>query len=183
MNKEKQDLRDHFKKIREHISLNRKNEARDDCFSFLIANLPEKSNVLSFASTKHEIDIWPINEILMPQERLFLPRASENKVEVYLVSSLSELVPSKYSILEPSPSNATQASFLEIDVILVPGLCFDTKNSRIGHGSGYYDKLIYEAKKQNPGISFWGIGYLEQLSTKYLPQDKTDMALDQIFLF
>jgi len=183
MKKEKKDLREHFKKIREHISLYRRREASDDCFSFLMANLPEKSKVLSFASTKDELDIWPINEILMQQERLFLPRASDNKVEFYLVSSLLQLVSSKYSILEPDPSITGQASFLEIDVILVPGLCFDANNSRVGYGSGYYDKLIHAAKKQNPSISFWGIGYLEQYSSVDLLQDKTDISLDQIFLF
>jgi 5-formyltetrahydrofolate cyclo-ligase len=106
--------------------------------------------------------------MLLKQQRLLLPRASDDHVEVYLVSSLSDLVPSKYAILEPDPSRAQQASFLEIDVILVSGLCFDANNARLGHGSGYYDKLIYEAKKQNPSLSAWGIGYLEQLYSKDL---------------
>jgi len=179
----KSQIRAQFKKVRENISLQRKEDANENCFSFFFANLPETSKVLSFASLKEEINVWPINEMLMSQGRLYLPRTSDNKIEIFSVSDMSQLVSAKYALMEPDPTIANRASLSEIDVIIVPGLSFDANNSRVGYGSGYYDKLIYEAKKQNPLVCCWGTGFIEQLYDGTLPKEATDMILDQLFLF
>ena len=179
----KSQFRAHFKTVRENISLQRRIDAEENCFAFFFANLPETSRVLSFASLKEEINVWPINEILMSQGRLYLPRASDNNIEIFSVSNISQLVSAKYALMEPDPAVANRASLSEIDVIIVPGLSFDANNTRLGYGSGYYDKLIYEAKKQNPLICCWGTGFIEQLYSGSLPKEATDMALDQLFLF
>lgn len=37
-----------------------------------------------------------------------------------------------------------------VDLILMPGMAFDRKFSRLGHGKGYYDKFIAEYKNLAP---------------------------------
>jgi 5-formyltetrahydrofolate cyclo-ligase len=46
-----------------------------------------------------------------------------------------------YGFLQPPPS-APHTNLNDIDVVLVPGLCFDNTGTRLGYGKGYYDRLL-----------------------------------------
>lgn len=41
----------------------------------------------------------------------------------------------------------------ELDLILVPGLAFDSKRQRLGHGRGYYDRYIVGLEGVKPRLS------------------------------
>jgi len=56
----------------------------------------------------------------------------------------SELVSGSFGIREPR-EDAPQVTLSAIDVALVPGLAFDQAGYRIGHGKGYYDRLLADA--------------------------------------
>ena len=64
---------------------------------------------------------------------------------------------------------------IPIDLILVPGLCFDKKGARIGYGGGYYDKFL----KLNPDSKKIGCCQRECLYDE-LPQDKWDVKVDLV---
>jgi 5-formyltetrahydrofolate cyclo-ligase len=40
------------------------------------------------------------------------------------------------------PADAPAVPLDEVDVVLVPGLCFDVRGVRLGHGRGLYDRLL-----------------------------------------
>src|SRR5688500_8759558 len=48
---------------------------------------------------------------------------------------------SGYGITEPLET-APRLEPADIDVILVPGLCFDGSGFRVGYGKGFYDRLL-----------------------------------------
>jgi 5-formyltetrahydrofolate cyclo-ligase len=179
----KVNLRDKFRKIRSNISSSRRAEAEELCFAFLMSNLPHEARVLSFASKQEEIDLWQINKLLVEEGRLLLPKVVEDHLDCYKISSLEGLILSPYSILEPDPLICKKASFDQIDVVLVPALCFDDLSSRIGYGKGHYDRLLPLLKKENPDIFSWGIGFKEQRSDVTIETDFHDQTLDQVFLF
>jgi 5-formyltetrahydrofolate cyclo-ligase len=52
----------------------------------------------------------------------------------------TELVRNAWGIEEPSHDKFVEAQ--NIDVVLVPGLCFDTQGHRVGFGKGYYDRFL-----------------------------------------
>lgn len=60
----------------------------------------------------------------------------------YDFNSLEQLEKGFYNLIEPKIQETKEVSKTEIDLVLVPGLIFDTKGFRIGFGGGYYDRFL-----------------------------------------
>ncbi len=58
-----------------------------------------------------------------------------------------------YGILEPTKQNNHVSN--NIDLIIVPGIGFDASGNRLGHGKGYYDRLI----EKNPKAALIALAY------------------------
>jgi 5-formyltetrahydrofolate cyclo-ligase len=69
----------------------------------------------------------------------------------------------------------TQPSSLKLDTIIVPMLGFDSKLHRLGHGGGYYDRLLaIQNQAQKIGVCF------EQGRVSYIQVEPHDIQLDII---
>jgi len=66
---------------------------------------------------------------------------------------------------------ATRVQPAQVDVVLVPGLCFDVTGRRLGYGRGYYDRLLplLPARAQRVGVCDAG------LVVERLPHEPHDM--------
>ncbi|MFC1623739.1 5-formyltetrahydrofolate cyclo-ligase [Candidatus Omnitrophota bacterium] len=64
----------------------------------------------------------------------------------------------------------------DIDLVIVPGLAFDNKNNRLGHGQGYYDRFLKRLPEDTPKI---GLGFRFQLLKK-IPTTKSDISLTRV---
>ncbi len=73
------------------------------------------------------------------------------------MENLAELAVGTYQILEPRAElRALPGRRLEIgqiDLAVVPGVAFDARGSRLGHGLGYYDKLLAEARPETSRVA------------------------------
>jgi 5-formyltetrahydrofolate cyclo-ligase len=69
------------------------------------------------------------------------------------------MVENKWGIQEPMP--ITKVLLNQMDVILVPLLCFDTAGHRVGFGKGYYDQYF---GNQSYSVNKIGISYFEPIS-------------------
>ncbi|NCB63907.1 MAG: 5-formyltetrahydrofolate cyclo-ligase [Clostridia bacterium] len=109
-------------------------------------SLPEVGSaqtLLLFFSTQREPDTaHAIETLLRAGKTVCLPRCLPGRsMEARAWTGREELVPSAYGIPEPGHGCPVVARD-RIDVILVPNLCCDRENYRLGHGGGYYDRYL-----------------------------------------
>jgi 5-formyltetrahydrofolate cyclo-ligase len=90
--------------------------------------------------------------------------AGANKLGLWRLERMEELVVGKWSILEPprdrwgEPGKEFQPE--QMDLVIVPGVGFSREGGRMGNGQGYYDRLLERAR---PDCTLVGLCYECQL--------------------
>ena len=118
--------------------------------------------ILSYMPYGHEADVLPLNhEIIKDGKILLLPRVLNiTNMEAVQIDSLdSGLKEGPFGIWEPDATHGV-TNPQDIDLVLVPGLAFDIKGNRLGHGKGYYDRFL---EKCRPQAFFMGIAHSFQV--------------------
>ena len=64
----------------------------------------------------------------------------------------------------------------DVDLIMVPGVAFDRRGARMGHGFGYYDKLLEHARPDSPLVA---LAFECQLFPE-IPTQSHDVFMDKI---
>ncbi|HKL11318.1 MAG TPA: 5-formyltetrahydrofolate cyclo-ligase [Clostridia bacterium] len=145
----------------------------------LIALSPYEASktVMCFLSFRSEVDTnIIIKNILDSGKRLVVPVADikTKSLKLSYVKNMGDLVPGAYGILEPSPSAFREASPEDIDLVLVPGACFNLKGYRIGYGGGYYDRFLPKIRKDALSL---GLCFDFQIVSSIKPE-KHDIPVD-----
>lgn len=104
----------------------------------------------------------------------------ENKLGLWRLESLDEMVVGKWKILEPprdrwgDPDKEVQPE--DLDLVMVPGVGFDREGGRMGNGQGYYDRLMEKVRPDCPLIA---LCYECQLFDRILTAPH-DIYMDQV---
>lgn len=91
---------------------------------------------------------------------LYITLGSEVQTEEAMKKALEAgkrvFVPDAVGVLEVTERGARRADPREIDVVVVPGIAFDTKGNRLGYGTGWYDKFSRHLKPDTKliGLAF-----------------------------
>jgi 5-formyltetrahydrofolate cyclo-ligase len=130
--------------------------------------------VASYYPVGSEVRTQKIVNIALKSNRLVaLPSTIGNHIKFYRIFLNTDLTAGKFGIKEPSISSNSCVSD-EIDLLLVPGIVFDTNGYRIGYGYGYYDRFI--ARKKNSIVSV-GLAYEFQVCEK-VPRSHNDQKIN-----
>jgi 5-formyltetrahydrofolate cyclo-ligase len=104
----------------------------------------EARTLLAYSALRFELDPRGAVERAWAQGKtVALPRTLQETraLALHAYREGDPLVESGFVIQEPLPS-APPVDPAEVDVVLVPGLAFDTRGHRLGFGQGFYDRLL-----------------------------------------
>ena len=108
----------------------------------------------------NELDTSKIFERLwrdFPDVQTLVPRVDSESNEIISLrfAAASELVKNAWGIPEPVGDEFVEPRV--IDIVLVPGLCFDRVGHRVGYGKGYYDRFLKQCRPDcvKIGLSFF----------------------------
>ena len=103
--------------------------------------------VMCYASMEDEVQIMPLVQRWLDMGvTVTLPRViSKGQMEAVTLPDLDSLVEGEYGILTPDPAKSQVVVPEELDMIIVPGVAFNTRGERLGMGAGFYDAFMARA--------------------------------------
>jgi 5-formyltetrahydrofolate cyclo-ligase len=134
----------------------------------------QAGSVLFYAALNDEIDLGALlREALREGKVVALPRyvSEENGYAPCRLGNSEELCSGKFGVIEPradSPIHPVN----QLDLVLVPGVGFDTSGRRLGRGRGFYDRLLADIRGHTVGV-----GFDEQVEPE-IPSEPHDVRLD-----
>ena len=138
--------RDKFKKLRDEISLNQRENVAKNVRLYIDSFVKGYENIGYIAiywPLKNEVDIRSLKEKIS----LALPRCKDKKELLFYPWDETALTKDSEGIL--SPNNSFSLSYKQISIILVPCLSIDKNLIRLGYGGGYFDKLRRDENWRN----------------------------------
>lgn len=153
---EKAEARERMRILRGSLDSTKREKLQNQAQKRLLA-MPEWREakwVYPFVSCRTEIDTISLLRVLLAEGKyaVALPRVVGKNMEFVAVSSMQELVPGRYGILEPKAGTVVTA---REGFLLMPGLAFDLQGNRVGYGAGFYDRYL----EQNDCRGLFKVGY------------------------
>ena len=126
-----------------------------------------------------------VAEVEKGEKKIIVPYCTEdengeNKLGLWHMESLEEMVVGKWNILEPPKelwgNPEKEVTPEELDMIMVPGVGFDRDGGRMGNGQGYYDRTM---EKVRPDCFLIALCYESQLFDNILVAPH-DVYMDKV---
>lgn len=182
------DLASLKQQIREQSHTNRNAQPNKDNISRQIVSrfmdLPEYATaktVMFYVDVRSEVRTrHDLANALLTGKRIVVPYCVDGELELFHLEAMDELTVGMYRILEPREELRSVAekhvSVEELDLIMVPGVAFDRRGGRTGHGKGYYDKLLEHARFDTPLVA---LAFECQMFPE-IPMQSHDIFMDKV---
>lgn len=188
MNDPSSDFRALKKTLREQAHANRNAQPDKDDVSKLICQklieLPEYRSartVMFYVDVRSEVRTRHyLPDALTHDKKIVVPYCIDGELELFHLESMDELALGAYRILEPRtdlrPLPQKRVAVGTLDLIIVPGVAFDRRGARMGHGFGYYDRLLRHARLDTPLVA---LAFECQLFAE-IPTEAHDVFMDRL---
>jgi 5-formyltetrahydrofolate cyclo-ligase len=147
---------------------------------YLHDKFKEADTVMFYIAENIEVDTEQmIRDSLKSGKKVAVPITVVSRND--LIASLlidfdKELSKGPYGILQPKSDFARPVPLKKIDLVIVPGVAFDLRGHRLGHGTGYYDRFLSKIPESVPTI---GLAFDFQL-VENIPTLPHDVAVKEI---
>ncbi|TWT56642.1 5-formyltetrahydrofolate cyclo-ligase [Allorhodopirellula solitaria] len=150
----------------------------------VVMSLPEYQHakrVMWYIDVRGEVRTQHAFPVALASDKaVVIPYCVEGELGLFHLESMDELAPGRYGILEPKQElrdiTGKHIGVEQVDLILVPGVAFDSRGGRIGHGQGYYDKLL---AKTRPDTSLVALAFQCQIVAE-IPVLPHDISMDKV---
>ena len=143
--------------------------------------LSHGTRLMAYSPTGNEADIGPFLHAWLAAKRpLYFPKvnAETGSLSVCRVSDMHYLRHGYKGIMEPYLPMCPTVPPQEIDAILVPGVAFDFRGSRLGQGGGHYDRFLPTLRA---GCIRIGVCHpFQLLQSGIIPLESHDQRMDYI---
>jgi 5-formyltetrahydrofolate cyclo-ligase len=148
------------------------------------AALPEyaaAATVMFYVDMRSEVRTRELLSAALGQEkRIVVPCCLGDRLALFVLESMEELAAGTYGILEPRRELRAlaqrRADACELDLVMVPGVAFDRQGGRLGHGKGYYDKLLRGVR---PDAALVALAFECQVFPE-IPTGPHDVCMDKV---
>jgi len=182
------DLREQKRQLRQQAMANRAAQENKDGLSrrilaqlFELPAYQQARTVMLYIGIRSEVRTRDqVPGILASGRRVVVPFCQGHQLGLFPMRDLDELKPSGFGLWEPPPAARAQPDKVcdvkDLDLIVVPGVAFDRRGGRLGHGKAYYDRLLHNAR---PDTALVGVAFECQLFPA-IPMGKRDVFMDLV---
>lgn len=130
------------------------------------------------SSLGNEMDTRLLIQCALEQgRRIVVPvvRRKSRRLRHAEIGSLHDLRPDQWGLLSPMPGRERWVrDITAIDLVLVPGVAFDTNGNRLGMGGGYYDRFLAGTAALRVGLTY------DELLLEKINPDPHDVRMDVV---
>ena len=117
------------------------------------------ATVLWYVAMPSEVATVPgIEAALAEGRRVAVPWCDGDDLALWRIEAVDELEPGTWGIPEPPAASRRdperQVAAAEVELAVVPGLAFDRRGRRLGHGKGYYDRFLVRSPAVRAGLCY-----------------------------
>lgn len=147
---------------------------------FRLTAFRQAKTVCCYVSLPYEVQTWQMIEAMIAKDkRVVVPVVREGSTRLALSEirvPKKDLQPGPFGVHQPKPNRRRSVRVKDVDFVLVPGLAFDRRGHRLGHGKGYYDRFLAKLPKTVPTV---GLAFRFQLFDS-LPTSAHDHAVSSV---
>ena len=176
---DKEQLRNEYINIRKGVTA-KKEKSENICFQIQNMEKYKSAKVIAcYKALLHEVELNSlIEDAIAKGKSVLFPRVNNSELDFYKVSEMHKNLfeKSNFGVEEPKEECEKFLDLNKIDLIIVPGVCFDKAGNRLGFGKGYYDRLLQKIDAYSVGVCF-----KEQLADEgVIPTDTHDKKVNEV---
>ena len=147
---------------------------------FRLTAFRRATTICCYVALPYEVQTWRmIEEMLKQGKRVVVPVVQRRAKRLMLCEvrdPANELARGAFGVWEPTARARRPIPVRDVDFVLVPGLAFDRRGHRLGHGHGYFDRFLARVPKTTTTI---GLAFRFQLLDR-LPIAAYDHAVQTV---